>query len=298
MSDQFLNGPLIFGEVLFDRFPDGEEVLGGAPFNVAWNLQALGMPPLLVSRVGEDELGRRIRSAMNDWGMTISGVQSDGEHETGTVTVMLEDGEPRFRIETERAYDFIAAEKMPVAHHARLLYHGSLALRMEASRRALVSLKSRADMPVFVDVNLRDPWWDRAGVLGWLHSARWAKLNESELDELAIDGAGREERITRLLSDSSLDVLILTLGPGGAEAHGKDGWKYRVEPAGKLTITDTVGAGDAFSSVVILGLGRGWGWPIIMERAQQFAAAVLGLRGATTDRREFYESFAVQWETS
>jgi len=29
---------LVYGEVLFDLFDDGQEVLGGAPFNVAWHL--------------------------------------------------------------------------------------------------------------------------------------------------------------------------------------------------------------------------------------------------------------------
>ncbi len=70
---------VVFGEVLFDRFPDGCEVLGGAPFNVAWNLQALDARPILVSRVGNDRLGRRILAAMKEWGMDLAGMQVD-EH--------------------------------------------------------------------------------------------------------------------------------------------------------------------------------------------------------------------------
>ena len=46
--------PAVFGEVLFDCFADGTRVLGGAPFNVAWHLQAFGEAPLFVSRVGDD----------------------------------------------------------------------------------------------------------------------------------------------------------------------------------------------------------------------------------------------------
>ncbi|MEM7234470.1 MAG: hypothetical protein AAF517_19985, partial [Planctomycetota bacterium] len=42
--------PVVFGEVLFDRFPDGRSILGGACFNVAWNLRGLGLDPLFVSR--------------------------------------------------------------------------------------------------------------------------------------------------------------------------------------------------------------------------------------------------------
>ena len=83
--------PVIFGEVLFDRFPDGSTVLGGAPFNVAWNLKALGLDPLLVSRVGRDDLGADILAAMSEWGLDTAGVQTDAGHPTGTVEVTLED---------------------------------------------------------------------------------------------------------------------------------------------------------------------------------------------------------------
>ena len=52
--------PCIFGEVLFDHFPDGRRVLGGAPFNVAWHLRAFGEVPLLVSRIGHDPDGAAV----------------------------------------------------------------------------------------------------------------------------------------------------------------------------------------------------------------------------------------------
>ena len=56
--------PMIFGEVLFDEFEDGSTVLGGAPFNVAWHLQGLGVSPLFISRVGQDNLGDQVLSGM------------------------------------------------------------------------------------------------------------------------------------------------------------------------------------------------------------------------------------------
>ncbi|MCK9397903.1 MAG: PfkB family carbohydrate kinase, partial [Methylobacter sp.] len=64
----------IFGEVLFDHFPDDSCVLGGAPFNVAWHLQAFGREPFFISRVGQDRLGDSIRSAMRSWDMDLSGL--------------------------------------------------------------------------------------------------------------------------------------------------------------------------------------------------------------------------------
>ncbi len=90
--------PLIFGEVLFDCFPDGSRVLGGAPFNGAWHLQAFGHSPLFVSRVGNDEAGQEIRSAMQVWGMDIGGLQLHVSHATGNVAVSLIEGEPHYDI--------------------------------------------------------------------------------------------------------------------------------------------------------------------------------------------------------
>ena len=92
MRDVDRRRPLIFGEVLFDAFPDGSRVLGGAPFNVAWHLRALGLDPLLVSRVGADGAGDEVLRAMHDWQLDVSGVQRDPNHPTGRVPVTLEGG--------------------------------------------------------------------------------------------------------------------------------------------------------------------------------------------------------------
>ena len=59
---------------------------------------------------------------------------------------------------------------------------------------------------------------------------------------------------------------------------------------------DTVGAGDAFASVVLLGVMRHWPLPLIMQRAQTFASAVVGMRGATVSDMAFYRPFLEDWE--
>ena len=116
----------LFGEVLFDLFPTGEKILGGAPFNVAWNLQALGDAPLFISRVGKDSYGTDILQAMRTWGMSTEGVQCDPDHATGQVQVELIDNEPRYHIVADSAYDFIHESQLPVLGNGRLLYHGTL----------------------------------------------------------------------------------------------------------------------------------------------------------------------------
>jgi len=128
---------VIFGEVLFDRFPDHQSVLGGAPFNVAWHLQGFGLSPLLVSAIGEDEAGDQILSTMGQWGMDTRGVQRHRDFATGAVQVTLDQGQPSFDILPDQAYDHIETDPvLAVCGHApaALLYMGTLAGRSPTSR--------------------------------------------------------------------------------------------------------------------------------------------------------------------
>jgi fructokinase len=59
-------------------------------------------------------------------------------------------------------------------------------------------------------------------------------------------------------------------------------------------VVDTVGAGDAFSAVVILGIVKRWPTRTILERALEFAAAMCTVPGATVRKREFYSRFSEQ----
>ena len=287
--------PVLFGEVLFDRFPGGETVLGGAPFNVAWHLQAFGARPLLVSRIGNDALGRRIRERMQAWGMDLSGLQLDSSHPTGTVDVHIENDEPRYEIVEHRAWDYIDADTLPPAAGAALLYHGSLAARNPVSRQALLALRERLGAPAFMDVNLRPPWWQADDVHGWLDVARWAKLNEDELDALAPAGGDLAARAGALRERHDLDLLITTRGAAGALAHDRDGQVLQVRPPATDNLVDTVGAGDAFAAVTLLGLLHRWPLQTLLERAQAFASALVQIRGATPDQAGFYTAFRRDW---
>lgn len=290
-------GIVIFGEVLYDCFPDGSEVPGGAPFNVAWNLQAFGMAPLFVSRVGDDPAGRRIHHKMQDWDMDTSGLQFDALHPTGRVEVRLEAGQPQFDILPEQAYDFIDAAALPPVPAGAVLYHGSLALRREVSRKALRRLKEASHGKVFLDVNLRSPWWQRDEVHTYLDEADWVKLNDDELAQLHLGAPGETGARRDLLKAHALELLVVTRGAAGAMLISAAGEDYAVAPSGRVEMVDTVGAGDAFASILLLGLARAWPLPLVLERAQQFASAIVGLRGATIADPEFYRPFINAWST-
>jgi fructokinase len=287
--------PLIFGEVLFDCFPDGREKLGGAPFNVAWNLQAFGMSPLLISRVGNDDLGRRIKEKMKSWDMNSSCLQVDPSSPTGTVRIDLTNGEPRFTILPDQAYDYIAPLNVNQKREMLFLYHGTLALRNDVSRKTLSLLKHEYQCPVFVDVNLRPPWWNNDDVLTLIEGATWLKLNETELDLLFPGKADMEQRCRQLLERFQLEAVFITLGEKGSAALNRNNIFSATKPQKNIAIMDTVGAGDAFSSVLLLGLMYGWPLTTSMQRSQEFASAVVGQRGAITHDKNFYKSFSDKW---
>jgi len=295
MSAQSLR-PLIFGEVLFDHFPDGSSVLGGAPFNVAWHLQAFGLSPLLISRIGNDAAGQQVRASMLQWGMDINGLQCDDSHPTGSVEVSFSHGEPHYDIVEPCAYDFIDAGKLPdLAENRWLLYHGSLALRQETSAQALAHIRQQSGATGFLDVNLRRPWWSQALLQPLLQQARWIKLNSDELQQLLPEIGNEEARIEAVMQHKP-DYLLLTRGAQGATAICADGIRHSVRPGEKATLVDTVGAGDAFCSVLVAGLIFDWPVPLTLSRAQLFASAMVGIRGATTDNREFYNNIVAQWQ--
>lgn len=294
--------PVVFGEVLFDCFEDGTRVLGGAPFNVAWHLAGFGLNPLFVSRVGRDELGEQVLAAMTGWGLDVGGLQRDASHPTGSVHVNLSEGQPDFRILPDQAYDYIDADAVRTSLAGltpALLCHGSLAARNRVSRTALGQLRA-SGVPAFVDINLRAPWWQRRELDTLLQGARWLKLSETELAVLMDTGdpdPGQLESTARAARERyGCALLVVTQGEQGGWFATRDE-AGRIEPVAVADFEDAVGAGDAFSSVMVLGLVHGWPLAQTLRRAAAFAARICTIRGATTPDRAMYQEMLTQWES-
>jgi fructokinase len=280
---------IVFGEVLYDRFPDGVEVLGGAPFNVAWGLTGLGCVSRFVSAVGEDPYGQNIRKKMCAWGMDLSGLAVSPEYATGLVEVTIQENEPSYRILENRAWDHISDEGFSAN---RFIYHGSLALRSERNRTSLEAIVQRSSGKRFFDVNLRPPFLDLERVKKWIHGAEWLKLNIDELkivlgtETLPLQRA--EKDVIKLCKDYGVKNVLLTAGAQGAAIISRSHSSW-CRPAPKPDpFVDTVGAGDAFSAYTLNGILRGMEVDSIVKEASRFAAKVCGIQGATTEVAAFY----------
>lgn len=291
---------LVFGEILIDRFSD-REVLGGAPFNVAWHLRAFGCTPVLVSRIGQDPAGTRLLHTLEHGGLPTYGIQLDSVHPTGVVDVCSTPEGHRFDIIADQAYDHIHPRLSRItvlAANPELVYFGTLAQRA-GSHRALRHMLRAAGGKRFFDVNLRDPWVD-ADRLHWsLQQADIVKTNDSELDRIAsmmeLNGSSAEERAKALIRNYQLDGMLVTCGASGAwwlDASAREDVTGSEPLSG---VVDTVGAGDAFSAVFIFGRLKGWASPVTLQRANRFAGEICRIRGAIPDSDDFYQPFIREW---
>lgn len=289
---------LVFGEVLFDHFPDGARVLGGAPFNVAWHLCGFGSDPVLVSAVGDDAEGEEILDRLHGWGLSTQGVGTSPPHPTGRVLVEIENGHPSFEIPPDQAWDDIPEPRLGEGSPG-LLYHGTLAFRDGRSMRRGLDLRDRYDAPVFVDLNLRDPWWTEDLVKQCIQGVDWVKLSAEELGQVAglpVETVEQcDEAARRMLQDFGVDHVVVTRGAEGALLVRRDAEILVAGAVDASDILDTVGAGDAFSAILSLGILQGWDESTTLQRANAFAVDICRIRGATSPDLSLYEKHLRSW---
>ncbi len=310
---------IVFGEVLVEDGTDASK-LGGAPFNLARHLAAFMAPPLLITRIGDDRNGSAVRAEFERFVMPETGLQVDTMEETGRVaverTAARMGSSPRSVFLPRQAYDFIDPETAAVAVATTLtgmapdiVYFGTLAQRGERSRQALAAVLAAAPQAKrFLDLNLFQGQADEAIVGAALQAADIVKVNEEELqalfnwyfqitpDDTPMSTEEVHAACRALIDRFSLDALIVTLGHRGSVYFGSDGSLVanRDNPVPPYVI-DTVGAGDAFSAIFLLGRARGWPLALTLARANEFAGAICAVTGAVPQDMGFYDKWARRW---
>lgn len=273
---------LCVGEVLWDSLPSGLN-LGGAPFNVACHLQALGVPVGVVSRVGADAPGRDALREMARRGIGTELVQVDAARPTGLVNVDVADPRnPTYEIVEPAAWDAIELTDALLrrAGDARYLVFGSLAQRHPITRATVARLLDTPATRVF-DVNLRPPHVDAEIVRRCLQRADVVKLNHDELRQLAAWyglPAGAREAAGAMATAFGCRLVCVTRGPDGAALWHDGAWTEH--PGFDVEVADTVGAGDAFLAAVLAGLLAGASDRALVERANLLGAYVATQVGA------------------
>jgi fructokinase len=284
---------LVLGEVLFDYYPNGQRVLGGAPFNVAWNLVGVGLDPTLVTAVGDDEDGRVVLRRMREWGLATEHVHVSTRYPTGRAVIGHRNGEPVFELPDKQAYDDIAfPEDLVSAAPPALLYHGSLAFRRDPSRATIRRMIAESGAPRFVDINIRQPWFDQSIAAELLRGAEWTKLSAGELELLTGKPCGAATGVEAAVRDLRRQhggrSFFVTRGGLGAVAIDADGFAIAADSPRPEPFVGTVGAGDAFAAATIRGIGLGLDLHETLQTAVAFASRTCTIQGATSLDRGHY----------
>ncbi|QNL49345.1 carbohydrate kinase [Olivibacter sp. SDN3] len=277
-----------FGEVLWDVLPDGKKP-GGAPMNVAYHLNKLGIDSSMVSRVGNDEAGKELTEFLTKMGLSIDYVQVDARYHTSEVIATMGDNhEMRYDILKPVAWDFITytapLEKLVTA--ADVMVFGSLVARNQETRDTLYRLLDHARFRLF-DVNFRAPHYQRETVEYLLHKADAVKLNEHELliitDWMNARAKDEHTAVSTLQEQYGLSEVIVTKGAGGASYYTLESrHDYRAYP---VTVKDTIGSGDSFLAAFLAKKLFGKSIDDMLDYAAALGAYVTAQSGANPDYR-------------
>ena len=245
-----------YGEILWDILPSGAKP-GGAPMNVAYHLQKLGLQSTLISCVGQDKLGDDLLTILQQQSINTSFVQIDKEHTTGIVNAQFKSStEASYDIVYSAAWDFISYQKdlFQLVQEATYFIFGSLAARNAVSQNTLLQLLEAANKKV-LDINLRPPHFNKKTIENLLYRSDISKLNEHEIqlvsgwykNYLIID-----DQVNYIQDRFKIDTVLVTKGEGGALVNYKG--KFFSHKGFKVNVADTIGSGDAFLAAYLFQL--------------------------------------------
>ena len=241
------------GEVLWDVLPEGKK-LGGAPANFAYHAgQFLGMNnTIAVSALGNDRLADETIEALKEHGL--NDLLPRVPYPTGTVQVQLdEQGIPTYDIKENVAWDNIPFDDdiAEIAHNCRAVCFGSLAQRNVVSRQTIQKFLDATpdDCVKIFDINLRQQFYTQEVIRESLQRCNILKINDEELVLIGrmfgYPGLDIENKCWLILGKYNLDMLVLTCGTNGSYVFSPGQMSFQETP--KVTVADTVGAGDSFT---------------------------------------------------
>ena len=272
------------GEILWDLLPGGK-VLGGAPANFAYQTSQFGFEGYAVSAIGKDALGDEIIESLSSKSLNHKIERVD--FPTGTVQVTLDGkGIPQYEICENVAWDNIpfTPEIEDLARKASTVCFGSLAQRSEVSHKTILrflELLPEDALKVF-DINLRQHFYSKEIIDNSLKHSNILKINDDEVVIVAElygwNGLKEAEICRKLVEMYNLKLVILTKGTNGSYVITSGEEFFRPTP--KVTVADTVGAGDAFTAGFVASLLRGKTIPEAHKTAVEVSAFVCTQHGA------------------
>jgi len=301
--------------------------VGGTPTNIAVGTARLGLKSALITRVGNEPMGRFIHQTLADEGVDVSHVTTDPERLTALVILGIRDRQTFPHIFyrencadmglTEEHIDaaFIAAARALVITGTHLSRPG-----VEAASRAAIRHARAAGTSVVLDIDYRPTLWGltdhQAGEQRFVANSGVSKLLQSVVadcdlvvgteEEVHIAGGDTDTRQALLnIRAATGAVIVLKLGPQGCIVYtGKipvDLEQGIKGPGFEIEVFNTLGAGDAFMSGLLRGWLGGESWEKCCELANASGAIVVSRHGCApatptwTELIRFIEQGSKTW---
>lgn len=279
---------LSFGEILWDIYPDKKHI-GGAPFNFAAHLAKHSEEVYMLSCLGKDGLGEEALLRLKECNVLTDFVSQSAVKQTGRCLVTLdENAVPTYDLKQDVAYDYIDCDNLN--EDFDVLYFGTLALRNKYNLDSLGKLlKNQSFKEIFVDINIRAPFYSSEVVAFCMNNATILKVSSEELpivkDLLSIDRSVGYKEFARIIKEkyANLKIIIITLGADGAYCLDcRRGDEYSCESQ-KVKAYSTVGAGDSFSAAFLYPFFKEKGIRFSLEYASKIAGYVVSEYEAVPD---------------
>lgn len=284
-----------------------QKYVGGSPTNMATGTARLGLKSALITRVGDEHMGRFLREELVKEGVDVRGVKTDPERLTALVLLGIRD-EDSFPLifyrencadmalcEEDIEESFIAEARAVVATGTHLSHP-----RTEAAVLKALHLARKHGARTALDIDYRPNLWGLSGhgdgENRFIESAAVTERLQSHLalfdlivgteEEFHIAGGSTNTlEALRAVREKTSATLICKRGAAGAVSFtGKipqsldDG---ETGPGFPIEVFNVLGAGDGFMS----GLLKGWlddePWPRALEYANACGAFAVSRHGCT-----------------
>jgi 5-dehydro-2-deoxygluconokinase len=273
----------LYGQQIGSRLEDitsFAKSVGGCPSNIAIGTARLGLKSGLITRVGDEQMGRFVKEQMIREGVETKGIATDPTRLTSLVLLSVENDKtfPLIFYRDNCADSALCEDDVDegfIRSAAAVLVTGTHFARpnTDAAQRKAMQIAKAAGRRIILDIDYRPNLWGLAGHAAgeerYIKSDRVSEhlktvLPDCDLivgtEEEVHIAAGTEDtlaalRIIRLLSQAT---IVLKRGPMGCVVYDgpipsriEDGVVGRGFP---IEVYNVLGAGDAFMS----GFLRGW----------------------------------------
>lgn len=262
-----MKGVLTLGEILIDFIPLDNNMTyqknpGGAPANVAAGVARLGGRAGFLGKVGDDALGRYLKSVLDEFNVKTENMLFTKKAHTGIVIVTLdENGERSFEFYVNPSADRLLSEddiKQEMFKEYGILHFGTISMIDEITKKATlkaINIAKNEGMIISFDPNLRLNLWDfeeraKETVFKTLPLVDVLKVSDDEVKFLT--GCNSIEEGLIKLSDYGIKLILVTLGKDGV-LFNFNGIVEKVDGFNNQVV-DTTGAGDAFVAGILYSI--------------------------------------------